>query len=132
MKTWQCLSVLVLAVAVIAVGCVPAQNALQLAPDASADSVVFVLTNAEGTGPGQGWVYGLSVVECGTDRALWTIASNGSSLPSRVTYGRTVPGFTVREGPAPLVPGCYDVYISGGRTLRFIVDSAKAVRVPQR
>ena len=133
MKILQWSSVLALAIVLAVVACVPAQSALQLAPDATADSVVFVLTNADGTGPAQGWIYGLSVVACGTDHSLWTIATAGErSLPARITYGRPVPGFAVREGPEPLVPGCYDVYISGGRPLRFSVDNGKAVRLQSR
>jgi hypothetical protein len=132
MKNLQWLSVLALAVVAVIAGCAPAQNALHLAPETSADSLVFVLTGPEGSGPAQAWVYGLSVVECGTERAMWTIATTGGSLPSHVTYGRPVPGFVVREGPEPLVPGCYDVFISGGKPLRFLVDTSRVVRLPER
>ena len=124
--------VLAAALAAVIAACVAPQNALQVVPETTADSLVFTLTGPGGSGPAQAWVYGLSVVECGTERAMWTIASSGGSLPSHVTYGRPLPGFEVREGPKPLVPGCYDVFISGGNSIRFQVDSTRAVRIPDR
>jgi hypothetical protein len=73
-------------------------------------------------GGATGWIYGLSVLPCGGDSAVWTIAATGSaSLPSRIVYGKTPDGFVNRAGPLPLHPGCYQVYVSESAGTRFHV-----------
>jgi hypothetical protein len=114
---------------VLALGgaCTAPDKFLSIPAPAVVDSLVLVVNDPQSslTTP----VYGLSVLVCGTERAMWTIAADGSRLlPSRITYGRTVAGFTTQAGPFPLKPGCYDVFASGTRSVRFDVDSAGTVR----
>ena len=84
---------------------------------------VFVITDAAGRGATR-WIFGLSVVTCGTGTSVWTIAATGSaSAPSRITYGRTPAGYVSRVGPLPLRPGCYQVYVSESAGARFHVGA---------
>jgi len=111
----------------MAIGCTPPPNALRLAPAVTGDSIVFELTNADGKGAYQGWIYGLSVFVCDTERSVWTIASDGSrSLPARIVYGEPIPGYVVRVGPERLVPGCYEAVASGTQPFRFNVSRGQS------
>jgi hypothetical protein len=133
MKKRHCGPLVLVALACLVAGCVPPQNLLQLAPGIRPDSMVFQLTKADGRSAYQGWIYGLSVVECDSDRSFWTISSDGSrSLPSSITYGQPVTGYVTRVGPLPLGPGCYDVVASGASPLRFIIDRSRTIHQQKR
>jgi hypothetical protein len=100
--------------------CTPA-NIVGVEVGAEPETPVFVVSDAAGHGA-TGWIYGLSVVTCGSDSAVWTIAATGSaSAPRRVVYGQTPEGFVNRVGPLPLKPGCYQVYVSESAGARFYV-----------
>jgi hypothetical protein len=100
--------------------CTPA-NIVGVETGAESGVPVFVVTDAAGYGA-TGWIYGLSVVPCGSDSSVWTIAATGSaSPPSRIVYGQTPDGFVNRVGPLPLRPGCYQVYVSESAGARFRV-----------
>jgi hypothetical protein len=106
--------------AVGAAACAPA-NIVGVEGGSEPSTPVFVVTDAAGHGA-TGWVYGLSVVTCGSDSSVWTIAATGSaSPPSRIVYGQTPDGFVNRAGPLPLHPGCYQVYVSESAGTRFHV-----------
>jgi hypothetical protein len=108
--------------------CVPVANVVRIEPGATADSLRFVVSGIQSaTEPGTG-IYGLSVVACGTERSLWTVAADGTRLmPMRVAYGQALQGFPTRTGPFPLTRGCYEVFITNARTLRFDIDAAGAI-----
>ena len=118
--------------ALAALACVAPSNAIRVAPNATADSLAFVVTAADSVRPAT-LVYGLTVVRCGSEDALWTISADGTrQLPSRVVYGQRIEGFPTRTGPAPLTPGCYEVIISGGRPQRFEIGVDHTIRVAPR
>jgi hypothetical protein len=99
---------------------------LSIGTPAVLDSLTFVVNDPQAMNVP---IYGLSVVVCGTDRAMWTIASDGSRpLPAQIPYGRAVPGFVTGVGPLPLSPGCYDVFASGTRPVRFDLDGRAIVQ----
>jgi hypothetical protein len=107
-------------------------NQVRIEPGGAPLKPVFVLTDTTGRS-GAGAIYGLSVVPCGADTAIWQIAATGSNgPPSRVEYGETPTGYVVHTGPAPLRPGCYDVFVTDGRRSRFRVDAAGHVLVDAR
>jgi hypothetical protein len=116
-----------IALALIA-GCLPRTNVLQVAPSSRGDSLVFLWTSTtEGRADGDR-PYGLSVAPCGTERPVWLVTSDGTrSLPARVVYGETIPGFPTTVGPLPLAPGCYEASVSGSKPVRFDVDARGAV-----
>lgn len=104
-------------------------NAIRLVPAATRDSLVFVIRSIR-EAPTTNAVYGLSILRCTGEHPMWTIAADGSrTMPDTVVYGRPIPGFSVRSGPEPLVPGCYTAVISGARPLTFDVKSDGTVRV---
>jgi hypothetical protein len=111
--------------------CVAPDRYLSIAAPAAVDSLTFLITD-----PRQATdvpIYGLSVVVCGTERVMWTIASDGSrSLPAQIAYGHAVPGFVTRAGPLTLSPGCYDVFASGTRPVRFDVDHLGSIQARAR
>jgi hypothetical protein len=114
--------------------CVTVANTLRIETGARGDSLAFVLSGITAAGRAAGEpgapIYGLSVVACGTERALWTVSADGTrSMPLRVVYGKTVDGFPTRAGPAPLTTGCYDVFLTGARPVRFDVDEHGAIHV---
>ena len=96
-------------------------NMIQLAPQQPADSLVFVIGGAsDARAPTP--VHGLSIVRCGDERPMWTIAADGSRrLPARVVYGAPIPGYSIRTGPDPLVAGCYKAFLSDASPLVFDV-----------
>jgi hypothetical protein len=107
-------------------------NEVRIEPGTTPLKPVFVLTDSTGRGP-SGTIYGLSVVPCGADTAVWQIAANGGNrTPSRLEYGETPPGYVVHSGPAPLRSGCYDVFVTDGRRSRFHVDAAGHVSMDGR
>ncbi len=123
----RCLTLTPLFVVALGGACIAPDKFLSIPTPAVVDSLVFVVNEAHSslTTP----IYGLSVVVCGTEHTMWTIAADGTRLlPSRITYGRAVAGFTTQAGPLPLKPGCYDVFASGTRSVRFDVDRAGNVR----
>ena len=100
------------------VGCA-ATNLVGIESESEPWRPVFRVTDASGRGAVR-WVYGLSVVTCGTDSAEWTIAATGDApTPTRIVYGEAPRGFVSRVGPEPLRPGCYEVYVSESRGARF-------------
>jgi hypothetical protein len=118
----------VLAVA-LTVGCVTPKNVVRIAPEATADSVVFLLRSSTDAGLPAESVYGLSVVRCDTKEVFWTISADGSRLaPDRVVYGQPIPGFPTRAGPAPLVAGCYEVILSGAVPRAFDIGPGRTIR----
>ena len=126
--------VLLLVVTIVlgAAACGPALNEVRIEPGATPLKPVFVVTDTTGRGS-SGTIYGMSVVPCGADTAVWQIAANGSSgAPSRLVYGETPAGYVVTAGPEPLRAGCYDVFITDGRRSRFRVDAAGRVIVDAR
>ncbi len=76
-------------------------------------------------GRGSGFFYGLSIVTCSGSNVYWTFGTAGSTAapPDSVVYGDTPHGYLTKTGPLPLVPGCYNVYVSGGSAARFRVDA---------
>ena len=122
----------ILALALGAAACGPALNEVRIEPGTTPLKPVFVLTDTTGSAA-SGTIYGMSVVPCGADTAVWQIAANGSSgPPSRLVYGETPPGYVVSVGPEPLRAGCYDVFVTDGRRSRFRVDAAGRVIVDAR
>ena len=112
----------VAAVSMSLIGCEAMVNEVRVEPGLTPLKPVFILTDTTGRGPA-GTVYGLSVVACGSETVLWQISATGSNpAPSRIEYGTVPPGYVVTAGPAGLRPGCYDVFITGGRRSRFRVD----------
>lgn len=104
-----------------------AENRIRIAPGSTRDSLVFVIEGADGTAT-HGLIYGLSVLRCGDDHALWMIAADGSrTLPDRLRYGQLLPGFSIRAGPEPLGQGCYKAVVSEAKPLQFDVNPFGAV-----
>lgn len=113
-------------------GCGPVLNEVRIEPGTAPLKPVFVLTDTTGRAA-SGTIYGLSVVPCGADTAVWQIAANGSNgTPARFEYGETPAGYVVRAGPETLRAGCYDVYVTDGRRARFRVDAGGHVIVDAR
>jgi hypothetical protein len=116
----------------LGVACDPVVNRVRVEPGTAPLKPVFVLTDTTGHAA-SGNIYGLSVVLCGTDSALWQIAATGASgPPSRLEYGVTPAGYATHVGPQPLRPGCYEVLITDGRRARFRVSAAGQVIVEAR
>jgi hypothetical protein len=102
--------------------CTPAVNQIRVEAGTAAFKPVFVLTDTTGRAP-SGTIYGLSVIPCGADTAVWQIAALGSNrAPMRITYGDALPGYVAHVGPRVLVPGCYNVFVTDGRQARFRID----------
>ena len=122
----------VLVVALAGAACGPALNEVRVEPGTTPLKPVFFLTDTTGRAS-SGTIYGMSVVPCGADTAVWQIAANGSNAaPARLVYGETPPGYVVSAGPEPLRAGCYDVFVTDGRRSRFRVDAAGRVIVDAR
>jgi hypothetical protein len=122
----------VLAIALGGGACGPALNEVRIEPGTTPLKPVFVLTDTTGRAP-SGTIYGMSVVPCGADTAVWQIAANGSnSAPARLVYGEAPAGYVVSVGPEPLRAGCYDVFVTDGRRSRFRVDGTGRVIVDAR
>ena len=122
----------VLVVVLVGAACGPALNEVRVEPGTTPLTPVFVLTDTTGRAS-SGTIYGMSVVPCGADTAVWQIAANGSnSAPARLVYGETPAGYVVTVGPNPLRAGCYDVFVTDGRRSRFRVDAAGRVIVDAR
>ena len=131
-STYSRLLSFVLAIVLGGSACGPALNEVRIEPGTTPLKPVFVLTDTTGRAP-SGTIYGMSVVPCGADTAVWQIAANGSnSAPARLVYGETPAGYVVSVGPEPLRAGCYDVFITDGRRSRFRVDGAGRVIVDAR
>lgn len=112
--------------------CGPAINEVRVEPGTTPLKPVFVLTDTTGRGA-SGTIYGLSVVPCGGDSAVWQLAASGSTTaPARLEYGETPAGYIANVAPAPLRAGCYDVFVTDGRRSRFRVDAAGHVIVEAR
>lgn len=112
--------------------CGPAINEVRVETGSTPLKPVFFLTDTTGHAS-TGTIYGLSVVPCGEENAVWQIAANGSAAsPSRLEYGVTPPGYVVHIGPAPLRAGCYDVFVTDGRRSRFRVDASGHVTTSVR
>lgn len=123
---------LLVALALVGTACGPALNEVRVEPGTTPLKPVFVLTDTTGRAS-SGTIYGMSVVPCGADTAVWQIAANGSNgAPSRLVYGETPPGYVVSVSPQPLRAGCYDVFVTDGRRSRFRVDAAGRVIVDTR
>ena len=107
----------------LASACDPAINTVRIETGNAPLRPVFVLADSTGRGR-SGPIYGLSVVPCGSDSAIWQIASRQTvGAPSRVAYGETPDGFVTLIGPEPLRRGCYDVFITNAKRVRFRVDN---------
>jgi len=105
-----------------ALSCEPVVNLVRVEPG-TPTKPVFVLSDTTGRGS-SGTIYGLSVIPCGGDSAVWQITANGSNgAPARLEYGVTPAGYFSRVGPEPLRKGCYDVFVTDGRRARFRVDA---------
>lgn len=105
-------------------GCTGIVNLVRVEPGDAPNKPVFVLTDTTGRGP-VGTIYGLSVIPCGSETPVWQLVASGSNgPPARVVYGDSVPGYLARVGPVPLRAGCYDVFVTDGRRVRFHVDAA--------
>lgn len=105
------------------VACTPAINQVQVEPGTVSFTPVFVLTDTTGRAP-SGVIYGVSVVPCGADTAVWQIAASGSNrAPMRLEYGQTPPGYVAHIGPQVLRPGCYNVFVTDGRRAQFRIDA---------
>jgi hypothetical protein len=48
--------------------------------------------------------------------------------PSRIAYGKPVPGFVEQMAAQPLTPGCYFATASGSGGTAFTVDTSGVVR----
>ena len=106
----------------LAVACTPTVNQIRIEAGPAAFKPVFVLTDTTGHAPSS-TIYGLSVIPCGADTAVWQIAASGSNrAPMRIAYGDSLPGYVVHVGPRVLRPGCYDVFVTDGRQARFRLD----------
>src|SRR5919201_756454 len=106
-------------VGILALAGCSAANLVGVESESAPWAPVFRVTDASGRGAVQ-WVYGLSVLTCGTDSAVWTIAAAGDApAPTRIVYGEPPRGYVSRVGPEPLRPGCYDVYVSESKGARF-------------
>ncbi len=104
------------------------ENRILVAPGSTRDSLVFIIEGADGTSA-HGLIYGLSVLGCGDDRALWVIAADGSrTMPVRVRYGQILPGFSIRAGPESLQPGCYKAVVSSANPFEFDVSPFGNIR----
>lgn len=122
----------VLTLLLAGIACGPALNEVRIEPGTAPLKPVFVLTDTTGRAP-SGTIYGMSVVPCGADSAVWQIVANGStSAPARLVYGETPAGYFASVAPAPLRAGCYDVFVTDGRRSRFRVDAAGRVIVDAR
>src|SRR5207237_672471 len=120
------LAALMLAAA-CASGCASADNAIRLAPDATSDSLVFTVITTRTGGPPAS-AYGLSVLRCGDDSVFWMLSADGTRhMPTRITYGRPLPGYVVKTGPDTLRPGCYRVILSEAAPLLIDVLPGGAV-----
>ena len=113
----------------LTLACVPPKNMIRLGPSASADSLVIQLRTIADTGQAAESVYGMSIVRCDTRETAWQIAADGSrQIAATVIYGKAVPGYPTRFGPFPLRTGCYEIIVSGAKTLRFDVSPERTVR----
>jgi hypothetical protein len=122
----------VLSISMTAGACGPVLNEVRIEPGTTPLKPVFVLTDTTGRAA-SGTIYGLSVVPCGADTAVWQIAANGSNqAPARLEYGETPAGYIARTGPETLRAGCYDVFVTDGRRARFRVDAGGRVIVDVR
>lgn len=117
---------------IIGLGCTGVVNLVQVEPGEAPSKPVFVLSDTTGRGP-VATVYGLSVIPCGADSPVWQLVASGTNgPPARVVYGDSVPGYISRIGPVPLKAGCYDVFITDGRRVRFDIDDAGHVTADRR
>src|SRR5207237_4989837 len=106
--------IVLLALAFNIAACEAVVNRVRVEPGTTPLTPVFVLTDTTGHQP-SGTIYGLSVVRCGDDTAVWQLAADGSlSAPSRIEYGHAPPGYMVRPGPEPLRAGRYGVLAPHG------------------
>ncbi len=111
------------ALLVVLLGGCASGNAIWVEPNSTAKRVVFrIARTREATAP-PSFFYGLSVITCSGNRVMWTFggASNAAPTPSQIVYGKPSPGYTTREGPRPLRPGCYRAVISGSASVEFVV-----------
>ncbi len=116
--------VIVMVALALAVACTPAVNLVRVEPGTASFTPVFVLTDTTGRAP-SGVIYGLSVIPCGADTAVWQLAASGSNrVPMRLEYGQTPPGFVAHIGPQVLRPGCYNVFVTDGRRAQFRIDAS--------
>lgn len=105
----------------IAIAACAIENTIHLEPEATTDSLVFVIAGTA-TGAPSNMSYGLSVIRCGDERPFWTIAADGSRLmPDRIVYGRPLAGFVTSTGPDSLRPGCYKAIVSEAKPVTFDV-----------
>jgi hypothetical protein len=108
--------------------CTGVVNLVQVQAGDAPNKPLFVLTDTTGHGPA-GTIYGFSVIPCGTETPVWQLVASGTNgAPSRFAYGDSIPGYVTRIGPLPLRSGCYDVFVTDGRRVRFHVDAAGHVQ----
>lgn len=104
-----------------------ATTAVRLAPAPENGRPVFMITAAVGEGLAPA-LYGLSVVRCGSDDVMWTIAADGGrSSPRRIVYGTAPAGYLNEVRPRILGPGCYNVFVSGGGRSTFTVPAGTEI-----
>ena len=111
------------ALLVLMLGGCASGNAIWVEPNSTAKRVVFrIARTREATAP-PSFFYGLSVITCSGNRVMWTFGgmSNTAPTPPQIVYGKPSPGYTTREGPRPLRPGCYRAVISGAASVQFVV-----------
>lgn len=107
-------------------------NEVRVEAGTSPNTPVFVLTDSSGRGP-VGTVYGFSVIPCGADNPVWQLVASGTNgAPARFAYGDTLPGYVAHIGPKPLRPGCYEVFMTDSRHVRFHVDASGRVLTQAR
>lgn len=125
-------SCVVLMLIITGLGCAGVVNQVRIEPGESPNKPVFVVTDTTGRGPA-GTIYGFSVIPCGSEIPVWQLVADGSkSAPTRLVYGDSVPGYITRTGPVPLTTGCYDVFVTDGRRIRFHVDGAGRITADAR
>ena len=108
-----------------ALGCLR-QGAIWIADESTFARPIFGLATERGGADGIRDVGDFQVRTC--DRAdeprsiRWQVKSGPtpSTIPSRVTYGVTPPGFSRVIGPKPLPPGCYEASVRGSGVAKMV------------
>ena len=104
------------------------ESAIWLAPNATADHLVFLVGHRRGDTGGSEAVTTLDVTTCAdTDRThsdhFWGIYRGSNDIPLHVVqYGIAPRGFNQNHTALPLIPGCYRARVSGTGRVRFMVS----------